>query len=204
MIPELTLSLALDVLIIVLLIATIIYAARLSLHLKKFRNARAEMDDVVKDLSRQINKADKAVNGLNTTVTNSSEELQLKMDNAKAMFDELDMVVQSGDALANRLEELAVRNRKILDGEEGDLADLAKSKKNRGGDDYDLRVNKIIKSAEETEEPSGNPFSIRDYDVDRGDPSENSGLTLDDNDMLSDAERDLYNALQNKKQRKGG
>ena len=202
---ELSLSLILDVTIIVLLLATIVYAVRLSLYLKKFKDSRSELESVIKDLSSHINKADKAVKSLNDTVEISSEDLQARMDKANAMFDELDIVVQSGDALANRLEQLASRNRKIMEGDEGDMADLA-SHSRKAGREYDERLEQVVKSVKESDNAAASnakPFMIRDRDVDRDDNQGAEGFTLDDNDMLSDAERDLYDALKNNKKKKG-
>ena len=124
------------------------------------------------------------------------------MNKANAMFDELDIVVQSGDSLANRLEELAIRNRRIMDGGDGDMADLAKMTKS---DEYDERLEKIVKTVQsqnDDNQPPQSPFSIRDPEMEKGEFNER-GFTLDDNEVLSDAERDLYDALQKKKKVRG-
>jgi chromosome segregation ATPase len=199
----LTLPIVLDGIIAVMLVATIFYVLRLTSYLKKFKDSRSELQTVVKTLSVHIEKAEKAIHELNEAVEVSSDDLQHRMNKANAMFDELDLVVQTGDALANRLEELAVRNRKIMDGGDGDLADLAKATKDK---DYDSRVKKVMKEAEIDDNPTS-VFSIRDPEFEKGGKGQSDGgFTLDDdNEVLSEAERDLYEALQNnKKLRKKG
>ena len=193
---NISLSLLLDGVIVVLLIATIIYAGRLSLYLKKFKESRADLEGIITDLSKHIDKADKAVATLNDAIEKNSGELQVKMNKANAMFDELDIVVQSGDNLADRLEELAVRNRRIMDGGEGDIADLAKATK---GDDYNERLKNVVKKVEDEK---SSPFMIRDTELENGGIGDD-GFTLDDNEVLSDAERDLYDALERNKKAKG-
>ncbi len=196
MIETISLSLISDILIMVLLIATIVYAARLSNYLKNFKNSRADLQGIVTDLSNHITKAENAIKTLNDTVEISGEDLQARMKKANAMFDELDIVVQTGDNLANRLEELAVRNRKIVAGGDGDLLDLARA---TSDSNYDERVKKVVKTINEKDDLPSSVFSIRDREVESGNITDNDGFTLDDNDMLSEAERDLYEALKTKR-----
>lgn len=210
MLQTLSLSLVLDSVILVLLFITIVYAAKLSLYLKRFRDSKSDLEAIITDLSRQITKADNAIKGLNATVRESEEDLQDRMNKARAMYDELEMIVQTGDSMATRLENLAVKNRKILEGGEGDLENLRKIT-SKTDSNYEDRVKGLVRQAEEarqdglTEGPPVSPFSIRDPDVERGDDvSSGFELSDDDGDVLSDAERDLYNALKGKKSRAGG
>ena len=201
MIPNLSLSLILDGLIVVLLVATIIYVARLSMYLKRFKESRSELEGVVKELSSHITKADNAIKILNETVEASTDDMQSRMDTAKLMADELDMIVQTGDAMANRLEELAVRNRRIMDGGDGDVDDLAKVAKKTIAE-YDERLEKIVKKVESKDdayEPVPSIFSIRDREMEDGEDADFQGFTLEDDEVLSDAERDLYNAMKSRK-----
>jgi len=176
----LTVPLLLDGVIALLLVITIAYVVRLTLYLKKFKDSRSELEVVVKTLSAHIEKAEKSIQTLNDAVETSSDDLQHRMNKANAMFDELDLVVQTGDALATRLEDLATRNR----GGEGTT---------------------FVKSEDSPLPASGSMFSIRDPELESGQITESEGFTLDDDDMLSEAERDLYQALQeNKKSRARG
>lgn len=202
------LSLFIDGLILLFLAVTIVYAARLSIHLKRFRDNKAELEKVIIDLSTHIEKADKAIKGLNLTVKESSKELKSHTDNATAMADELQIIIESGDSMANRLEALAVKNRKILEGDTGDLEELRKLTQEHAKDPYDDRVENVVRHADKgrrtQDEPVKSVFDIRDMDVERGDQTD-SGFTFDgdDDDILSEAERDLYAALQGRTKRKG-
>lgn len=201
-------SLFLDSVILVLLVATIIYSARLSLYLKRFRDSKSDLESIVTDLSRQIEKADKAIRGMHEAAEDGGNDLQKRMDRANAMFDELQMIVEAGDALATRLEKLAVRNDSSLE----DAATKSKPKQKRSAksDDYDERVKTIMRGVDQKEEDGGADmpssfFSIRDPDIERGEEA-GGGFSLSDEDseLLSDAERDLYEAIQSKKSRAGG
>jgi ABC-type transporter Mla subunit MlaD len=205
---SLSLPLILDGVILILLVATIIYAARLSLYLKKFRDSKSDLEMIITDLSKQISKADNAIATLNKTVDESGEDLQARMDRAAQMFDELELIVQSGDTMANRLEALAVKNRKILEGDTSDLEELSQMTSGKSRSDYDERLEDIARKVNENKEEGetgASLFSIRDPDIERGDHS-STGFELndDDQDVLSEAERDLYNALNKRKSRAGG
>jgi ABC-type transporter Mla subunit MlaD len=187
-----------DGLLLLFLAATVFYAARLSLYLKRFRDNKADLEAVIKDLSNQIEKADAAIKGLNVSVKESSDELRARMSNASEMSDELQLMIESGDSMANRLESLAVKNRKILEGDTSDLEELRGMTADK--DPYDQRVQDIVRdtqtitSLNDAEKPKS-VFNIRDMDVERGEDTD-EGFTIDDNDdVLSDAERDLYNTL---------
>jgi len=196
----------LDIMILVLLLATIIYAVRLTAYLKKFKDSRSDLEGVIKDLSVHVNKAEKAMADLNDAVDISSHDLKDRMNSANKMFDELEMVIQTGDALANRLESLAVRNRKIIEGGEGDVADLMRHNLQKLPS-YETRLENIVKTVDAVEEPEGAArpvFSIRDPEIERGEPSLDAGFTMEDDDILSDAERDLYEALKNNKKTSKG
>jgi uncharacterized protein YoxC len=188
----LTLPFIMDVVIATLLIATIFYVARLSLYLKKFKENRRELQSVVAELSVQITSAERSVDSLNKAADEAGQDLQARLNRANVMFDELDIVVQTGDAMANRLERLAVKNRKIIEGGESDIEDLARS---RGKQDYEERVENLVRTVDNVELTTPK-FSIRDPEIERGEISQKTGFTLDDNEVLSDAERDLYETLQ--------
>lgn len=205
-------SLIMDVSILVLLGITIIYAARLSLYLKRFRDSKSDLETIVTDLSKQITKADHAIKTLNKTVDESGVDLQRRMDRANMIYDELEMIVQSGDNMASRLEALAVKNRKILEGGHSDLDDLAVMAAARE-ESYNDRLEGLVRQVGRTDDKdakagmgaSSSVFAIRDPDVERGDDDLLGGFELNDEDqeVLSEAERDLYNTLKAKKKRAG-
>jgi hypothetical protein len=99
--------LILDGTILVLLAATVVLAARLSLQLKDFRESRKSMEGLVKDLATHVDKAQRAIEGLKEGVKDAGRELQNRISAAQALADELQIMTESGNKLAGRLEQLA-------------------------------------------------------------------------------------------------
>lgn len=110
-----TVGLLLDLVIIILLGATIFYAARLSVHLKTFRQGRQDMQRLIQDLSGAIIRAEGAIEGLKDTARSEGEQLQKVVSKAQQSIDELEIITQAGDSMANRLEGMASRNREIAE-----------------------------------------------------------------------------------------
>jgi len=203
-----SLSFFMDAAILILLVATIVYAARLSMYLKNFRDNKAELQSVINTLSTQITKADEAIKNLDMTAADTSDDLKFRMDKATSMMDELELIVESGNSMANRLESLAVKNRKILEGDTGDLDELRRVTSQMDKDnEYQTRLENVVRDSKGADKKKDEPvsiFNIRDVDLERGDDEDVDGFTLsDDNDVLSDAERDLYNALKTKNKKTG-
>ncbi len=107
------LSMVIDAVMIVLLLATVLFAARLALHLKKFNAGRKDLDRLVRDLGSQIEKAEKAIGGLRATARESGRDLQTLINQAIAISEELQLMEEAGDNMASRLEKLAEKNGKI-------------------------------------------------------------------------------------------
>ncbi len=162
-------SLLINGIVIVLLGATIVYAARLSKHLKTFRDSRKDFDRLVRDLSAQIAKADDAVAALKQTARDNGRNLQEKIDAAKALSDELQLMVESGDSIASRIERQAGRG----DKQAKIPAPPAKPKK--------------------IPEKPESAFAIRDTEFENGE-TEPDDLGSDDGTQ-SRAERELYDAM---------
>lgn len=109
------LGLLLDIVIIVLLGATIFYALRLSRHLDAFRSNRSDMERLIRDLSTQIVRAQEGVTALDDVAKTSGDELRVLITKAQALTDELSLMTEAGDSMATRLETLATRNRSMVD-----------------------------------------------------------------------------------------
>ncbi len=105
----------LDGLILILLCVTIFYAARLSMFMNNFRDARAEFDTLIENLSRNIQRAEQAIATMRTMASTSGTDLQAIVNDSKFMADELRFMNDAGDNLAGRLEKLAERNRELVD-----------------------------------------------------------------------------------------
>jgi hypothetical protein len=178
-----TLPLALDIIILCLLAATIFFAARLSLHLKAFRSNRAALDGIIKELAEQIAQAERAVMGMREAAREGGRDLQERINAARALAEELQFMNETGNNLAGRLEKAATGGSRapaadMFDGEGEPAA--------RGG------------------------FAIRDPDFDgEGDVEEEDALFFESDDDRTDelqsrAERELFAALQGRGGKAGG
>lgn len=108
-------ALLLDGLILVFLCVTIFYAARLSMFLKTFREGRAGMQVLIRDLTTTIAKAEVSIATTKRQMSDAEQELRTVINEAKFLSDELRYMNEGGDNLANRLEKLADRNRELID-----------------------------------------------------------------------------------------
>lgn len=106
------LAIILDILVLVLLASTIFFAGRLSLHLRDFRQNRQNMDRILRELAGHIAKAEQAVHGMRESARESGRDLQSRINEARAMVDELNLMTQSGNNIAKRMEKSVDRGRR--------------------------------------------------------------------------------------------
>ncbi len=96
--------LALDAIIAVLLVATIVYAVVLNRKLAALRNAKAEMEALIARFVESTERAGSGVESLKEQARHSGETLQGKLDSARGMTDELVFLIEKASSLAERLE----------------------------------------------------------------------------------------------------
>ncbi|PZQ48462.1 MAG: hypothetical protein DI551_01540 [Micavibrio aeruginosavorus] len=200
-------SLFMDFAILVLLAATVYLAFRLNLNLKNFSESRSEMEGLVNRLTANIDKAETAVAGMQNTARKAGIELDEVISDAKKLRDELKFMNETGNNLASRLENVAERNRALVDKIEEFPA-----------------VHKIPSSIASTpvresarppqnlkvEEEPASGFAIRDRDYDGGLSDEDfDDLDFGDDDagfggLQSQAEREFFEALQSGRARQKG
>ncbi|HAJ90309.1 MAG TPA: hypothetical protein DCM27_04755 [Rhodospirillaceae bacterium] len=109
------LSFAFDILITCLLAATIFFAVKLSRHLDSFRSNRANMENLIRELSSQITRAQEGISVLDELSSNRGDELRRSITKAQALSDELQLMTESANSLAEKLENMAIRNRTLID-----------------------------------------------------------------------------------------
>lgn len=175
-------SLILNGTILVLLAATIFFAARLSLNLRDFRASRKDLDQLVRDLAAHVTRAEGAIAGMRETAQEAGRDLQEIVNEAKTLSEELQLMSEAGNSLAGRLEKLAERN--------GRLAGLPP-------DDG-------FAAPSRAKEPAGG-FAIRDPEFEAGmggDDTFAGDDEADDGAFQSRAEKELFEALQGR-QNKG-
>jgi seryl-tRNA synthetase len=175
------LNVVMDFVVLAALAGTIFYAMRLTRSLENFKSSRNELKDLILQLSQNIDKAQDSIAALKKASNAGADDLENVLHDSRKMADELKMINEASNAMAGRLERLASDNRRA-----SPVQDF---------EDYD-------DEDEMEDEPPSNTlkapsFFIQDRDVDEDDPE-------DDKTFSSQAEKDLYNALQKNKKASGG
>lgn len=194
-------SLLLDGAVLVLLIATVAFAARLSSQLASFRQSRKALETLIRDLSMQVDKAESSILGLKHAAKDAGRDLQDLIDDASSYRDELGLMNDTADRVAARLE---------------GLVDGTKSGKTTTVKEFPVTGNAGNKTGAKTKPGDKAPgFIIRDPDFGRDDDVDNDvmdpAVAMDgfednegDDNLYSDAERELYAALTKTKASNGG
>lgn len=196
------LSIVLDIVVLVFLGVTIYYTVRLSKSLNAFRTQRNEMKKMIDVLVKNIDEANSAIAGLKAAGKSSGERLQEMIEESARLLDELQLMNQSGNNLAQRLESLA-------DGSASRSAALR--------EEDIMRRHEISDFSARSGMGMDSPFSIQDRDFDQPyeEPVQESSPWGDDeldvadeipSNLQSRAERELFEALarNRKKQSSGG
>lgn len=212
-------GLVLDILIVALLGATIFYAMRLSRNLDAFRSNRSDMERLIRELSSQITRAQEGVTALDDAAKESGEELRTLLQKARGMIDELTLMTEAGDSLAGRLENLATRNRSMVDELGSTAASLVYPSSKTSApvvpSSFAEKYSPDKRAEPSYREPpaAASPFfSIRDPDFDADEKPATLGSALSKNidlpgtgdgasDLESQAERDLASALRKRRPR---
>jgi hypothetical protein len=98
--------------ILAALVATIVYCIRLSKQFNEMQANRRAFEALIQSLNVAIARADTALKNIRETAVTSGEALQEKHNRARAMAEELEIMIQAGDNLANRLQTLAEQGRR--------------------------------------------------------------------------------------------
>ena len=114
------LRMVLDLLILAFLIGTIIHATMLNRNLNRLRDGRAELDTLVQNLSSSVARAEAAIQGLKRSATDCGVDLQKQIDAARSLADELHIMNESGNNLAQRLEKSARVTRSSFAADDGE------------------------------------------------------------------------------------
>lgn len=176
------LGLILDVMVLVFLSVTIYYAMKLSRSLNSFRSHRQEFEKLLDELTRNIGEAQRAIHNLKIASGDAGKNLEKTIKESRLLVDELQIMNESGHSLAGRLEGLVDKNRRSSPGSEESAG--AKSRRN----------------------PDAMPsFSIQDREFGEEADVESHDWTSDDfpEHLQSQAERELYSALQKSKKAPG-
>ena len=183
----------LDILILGCLATVIYYTIRLSKSLDNFKTHKAEMKSLIADLTKNIDHAQAAIDGLKLTGDNAGRDLQDMINDARMSFDELQIMNEAGNNLATRLENLATRT---------GSSETKTAKPS-------APLSRVLDLPREPDDSS--IFSIQDRDFE-----ESAAPSLDNeaewgdeeqvpDDLQSQAEQELFRALQkNQRQKSSG
>lgn len=97
--------LLLEGMVTLLLVATIGFCWRLNGRLGELRDARAEMGKLIGELDRATSRAAAAITDLKVASEGIGATLEDKMGAARVLVDDLQLMVESGNRLADRLED---------------------------------------------------------------------------------------------------
>ncbi len=99
-----TLSLAADIVVALLLIATIFYAIKLNRRLAALRGDKSELQTLVQSLSGASQHAEASVGALKAVAEDVGRHLEKQVEQAQALREDLRYMMERGGALADRLE----------------------------------------------------------------------------------------------------
>ena len=99
-----TVGLLLDGLVAGLLAATIVYCFLLHRRLAALRDAQADMAELITQFNAAADRAKSGVDVLKQATTVAGRDLEAELRKVRAMTDELAIMAESGERLAERLE----------------------------------------------------------------------------------------------------
>lgn len=108
---DVDLSFWLDLLLVGLLAATIVYCFMVNRRLSKLRDAQGEMARMIHSFDEATEKARHSVEQLRVAAIATAADLDKQVGEARRMLDELSLVTRSGEHVAERIEK-GVESRK--------------------------------------------------------------------------------------------
>ena len=148
-------GLILDSVIVVLLVLTITYAARLNQRLSQLRGDKKELQELAKTFADATTKAEAGIKNLKV----SSSALQAEVEKAQALRDDLDYLIQRGSKAADSMvDNVSKKNQKVtLSPRSGPMS------QNDEVEDMlieeAIRAAKPLAEASEQDRPRGNMFA---------------------------------------------
>jgi chromosome segregation ATPase len=190
------LSLIMDFVVLVALAGTIYYAMRLSKALNSFKSHREELRGLIGELSSHLDQAQRSIISLKSASDTAANDLDDVLHDARRMAEELKLVNETGENLANRIEGLASRTSQTAQAQ-SPVGSYEEFEDEYASDAFSesLREAETTSASDKIDAPS---FFIQDNDF-----AADDGLSGDDQNFSSQAERELYEALQKNKARGG-
>jgi len=105
-------GLLLNILILAALGVTIFYCLRLSRQFEQMRADRKVFEALIQGLNAASSRAEASIKSFKETAVGNGDLLQDKINKSRALADELEIMIQAGDSLADRLQGLAEKSRR--------------------------------------------------------------------------------------------
>ncbi len=102
--PDFTFSTGLDVLIAILLMATIVHAVSLNRKLNRLRDSKGEMEAVIARLIEATDHARAGLEDLRTHAVEVGERLRQGLNQSSGRVDELAFLIEKAETLSQRLD----------------------------------------------------------------------------------------------------
>jgi hypothetical protein len=96
----------LDVALVILLTATLFHAVRLERALGVLKRDRSELEALVTSFNASTRAAESGIERLRATTDGAGRQIQSQIDRASSLKDDLTFLVQRGEGLADRLDDL--------------------------------------------------------------------------------------------------
>lgn len=109
-------GLLLNLLILAALGVTIFYCLRLSRQFEQMRADRKIFETLIQGLNAASTRAEASIKSFKEVAVGNGDILQDKINKSRVLADELEIMIQAGDSLADRLQGLAEKSRKASTG----------------------------------------------------------------------------------------
>jgi phage shock protein A len=107
-------SLAIEILLSLLLVATLGYCALLERRLSALRSGQDGLKDTIGQMNKAIANAESSMRLLKAAAASASETLDERLSRARALADELSLLAVSGERIADRIDRAAPKSASIL------------------------------------------------------------------------------------------
>lgn len=97
-------TLVLDSLLAILLVATIVYCGKLNRRVRVLQDSRGELATLVAQFNQTTEKATATIEELKSTSKKIVEQMQVKINKANYLADDLSFIIEKGEKIANNLE----------------------------------------------------------------------------------------------------
>lgn len=99
---NLVLSLMMNGVMVALLLATIIYCLKLNRKIADLQDGKSELAQIIREFDESTTRATKNINDIHAATERIAENIQLKIDKANYLANDLDMLIERGGKLTGK------------------------------------------------------------------------------------------------------